>query len=204
MTQKDETGWKSKVDGWLYNLEISYNQKTRAFHPHIHVLALGSFWKREELSDTWSRYARQRGLSADPRLGAHVSLVKSDSPDALMKSVLEVCKYTIKPLELEIPSRAIEAIVESMHCPNDAPDARIQTVGYGGAIHPRPDGDSSYWKCLGGLRKALAEGVIDLEHSPDAWAQILNALSNDVVAYNGLLRSYDAARAVHQASHLDE
>ena len=43
-----------KIDGAFYTTEYTYNDKTKEWHPHIHIFALISDWiDQEELSETW-------------------------------------------------------------------------------------------------------------------------------------------------------
>ena len=45
--------WKHHVSGGFYVIEITLNQKTGLWHPHVHVLADGSFWRQEAIKNGW-------------------------------------------------------------------------------------------------------------------------------------------------------
>ena len=43
-----------KIDGGFYTTEYTYNEKTKQWHPHIHIFALINDWiDQEELAETW-------------------------------------------------------------------------------------------------------------------------------------------------------
>ena len=43
-----------KIDGAFYTTEYTYNDKTKQWHPHIHIFALLNEWiDQEELAETW-------------------------------------------------------------------------------------------------------------------------------------------------------
>ena len=43
-----------KIDGAFYTTEYTYNEKTKQWHPHIHIFALLNEWiDQEELAETW-------------------------------------------------------------------------------------------------------------------------------------------------------
>ena len=43
-----------KIDGAFYTTEYTYNDKTKQWHPHIHIFALLTDWiDQEELAETW-------------------------------------------------------------------------------------------------------------------------------------------------------
>lgn len=47
--------WKQHVIGGTYTLEISYNAKRKQWHPHLHVIADGTFFSQSLLSANWLR-----------------------------------------------------------------------------------------------------------------------------------------------------
>lgn len=47
---------KAKIKGCLRRIETTWSWKHRGWHVHMHVAYGGSFWRTEDLSDTWRRY----------------------------------------------------------------------------------------------------------------------------------------------------
>lgn len=47
--------WKLRAAGGLYTVEVTYNPKTGQWHPHIHVVAEGSYIPQRELASEWER-----------------------------------------------------------------------------------------------------------------------------------------------------
>jgi hypothetical protein len=51
---------KAKIKGCLRRIETTWSWKHRGWHVHMHVAYGGSFWRTEDLSDTWRRYGAGR------------------------------------------------------------------------------------------------------------------------------------------------
>ena len=47
--------WKTHVDGAIATLQVTLPEATGKWHPHLHVLAVGSFFPRELLLEAWSK-----------------------------------------------------------------------------------------------------------------------------------------------------
>lgn len=45
--------WKRHVRGAIATIEVTFNQNTRQFHPHLHVIADGSYWDQKSIASTW-------------------------------------------------------------------------------------------------------------------------------------------------------
>jgi len=45
--------WKTRVRGGIFFLEVTQNQRTRMWHPHLHVLVEGDYFPQKLLSETW-------------------------------------------------------------------------------------------------------------------------------------------------------
>jgi len=45
--------WKSKVINGVYTIEITYNRKTKRWHPHLHLIVDGEYYEKRELSRDW-------------------------------------------------------------------------------------------------------------------------------------------------------
>jgi hypothetical protein len=45
--------WREKVKGGVYVLEVTVNHATGRWHPHLHVLYSGLFWRQRGLSECW-------------------------------------------------------------------------------------------------------------------------------------------------------
>lgn len=45
--------WKRHVSGGFYVIEITLNHKTGLWHPHVHILADGEFWRQESIKCGW-------------------------------------------------------------------------------------------------------------------------------------------------------
>ena len=94
----------SAVAGWLRTLEVTRNDRTGEWHPHIHVLLAvePDYWAgRNYVSHArWVAVWREvLGLDYEPSVEVH--RVRSRGPkDALMAAAQEVAKYTVKDADL--------------------------------------------------------------------------------------------------------
>ena len=85
-----------KIDGAFYTTEYTYNDKTKQWHPHIHIFALLADWiDQEELAETWHEITLDSYVVAIRR-------VKKTKEHAYAKAVADVCKYALKFSDLSL------------------------------------------------------------------------------------------------------
>lgn len=130
--------------GFIRSLEVTYNEQTREFHPHLHVLMLMKYdyWdfkivdgKRKRMPflsqsdyiDYW-----QRACDLDYRPSVDITTVKrkrGNKKDSLERVAIEVSKYAFKPIDITNLSDydkryVILSLIKGL--------ARVRQVGYGG------------------------------------------------------------------------
>lgn len=97
---QDDARFKRAVKGFIRSFEVTYNKERDDYHPHIHWLcAVGNDYFDNEknylthsyLLKKWSKY-----MELDYLAGCHVEAV-----DNAEKSIAEVSKYVIKPIEIK-------------------------------------------------------------------------------------------------------
>ena len=85
-----------KIDGAFYTTEYTYNEKTKQWHPHIHIFALLNEWMdQEELAETW------HDITLDSYI-VDIRRVKKTKEHGYAKGVAEVCKYALKFSDLSM------------------------------------------------------------------------------------------------------
>ena len=85
-----------KIDGGFYTTEYTYNEKTKEWHPHIHIFALLNEWiDQEELAETW------HDITLDSYI-VDIRRVKKTKEHGYSKAVAEVCKYALKFSDLSL------------------------------------------------------------------------------------------------------
>jgi plasmid rolling circle replication initiator protein Rep len=85
-----------KIDGGFYTTEYTYNEKTKQWHPHIHIFALINDWiDQEELAETW------HDITHDSYI-VDVRRVRKTKEHGYSKAVAEVCKYALKFSDLSL------------------------------------------------------------------------------------------------------
>ena len=75
--------FKERVIGGFKALEITFNEKSRTWHPHFHILLIGWFIEQSWLSETWEKYTG----------GKIVDIRKVRD---LQRGIKEVTKYVTK------------------------------------------------------------------------------------------------------------
>lgn len=90
--------WRSRVIGGVYTIEITRNADTGDWHPHLHAVVDGSFYKQSDLSADWS--AASGGSTI-----VHIQSVPSRASVAAY-----ISKYVSKPAQM--PSWTNETICE--------------------------------------------------------------------------------------------
>lgn len=96
--------WKAHVRGAIATIEVTLNAETGKWHPHLHVLADGTFWDQRSISRTWER-------------------VTGDSPIVYIEAVRGrgkvakyVAKYAAKPGDIaQWPAEAINEYAAAIH-----------------------------------------------------------------------------------------
>lgn len=98
--------------GYMKAMEITYNQKTDTYHPHIHCLfAVNAgyfshgYIKKDEWQEIWSK-----AMHSDRTLIVHVEALKNSKA----KAVAEVAKYPVKPadlLKIRSKKKAVAALI---------------------------------------------------------------------------------------------
>lgn len=95
---KGFTEWKA-VKGYYRCLEVTYNAVADTYHPHYHVLLLvdEDYFKKDYVSrdrwlDIWRQCYRDSSIVA-----VDVRALRGSTPQQLLKSLNETCKYTVKP-----------------------------------------------------------------------------------------------------------
>ena len=103
---------KANLLGYMKAMELTYNQQTDTYHPHIHcLLAVRSSYftkgyiKKSEWQGIWSQ-----AMKADRELIVHVETIKNSTA----KAVAEVAKYPVKAtdlLKIENEELAVNALL---------------------------------------------------------------------------------------------
>lgn len=95
--------WKGRAQGGFWAFEVTKNDTTGLWHPHIHCLVHADWIPQDQLSEQWSKITHGSSV-------VHVSLVeKHDS------AIREVTKYLAKPLHRSVEFNP-ETIVEVIKC----------------------------------------------------------------------------------------
>lgn len=86
--------WQSKVTGGAAFLEVTYNPDRCSWHAHLHLLCVGSYFPKTELSNTWLR------ITGD----SHITDIRlANSPQ---HAATYVTKYVSKPFDAELTRNA--------------------------------------------------------------------------------------------------
>jgi hypothetical protein len=96
--------WQRHVRGGIATVEVTRNPRTGQWHPHLHVLADGTYWKQSQLSAAW------RAVTGDSPI-VDIRAVRSRNAAAQY-----VAKYAAKPLDMRgWPLDAIADLAAALH-----------------------------------------------------------------------------------------
>ena len=85
-----------KVQGAMYSYENTYNEKTKEWHPHIHMFALVDQWiDQQEFAEYWE------SITGDSMI-VDVRRAKKQKGFGYSKAAAEVCKYALKFGDLSV------------------------------------------------------------------------------------------------------
>lgn len=108
--------WKKRIVGGLHVVEITWNHAKHQWHPHIHALIDGEYWKQSDIADQWQQ------VTGDSRI-VDIRMVYGRSA-----AINYVVKYVAKSqLSDKIPAARIVEWAENTH------GARM--VGTFGSLH---------------------------------------------------------------------
>lgn len=130
--------YKSVIKGYFRSLEITVNEKTRTFHPHLHVMLLVplsynprsvSYLSHDEILQDWRDVCDdQRITQIDIRLAynPHQSDMPSGSDYTIEAAALELAKYAAKvPVRCYVPEVIVPLLRSLRH---------RRTVSFGGVM----------------------------------------------------------------------
>lgn len=96
---RQQLAWKRRVDGGVYTIEVTRNDSTGRWHPHLHVIIDGEYFPHHELMDAWRQALSSCDLWADlvpgDRVIVHISAVHNRK-----KLARYIAKYIAKPADL--------------------------------------------------------------------------------------------------------
>ena len=122
---------KNAVVGYIRGLEVSYNEKEKTFHPHLHVLLHMSknyfnenYIKQKEWREIW-----QNAMNLDYAPQVNIKIFKKKKETS--KELAEISKYIIKMSDIiNLPDKELDEVVFWL---DTALDSRRQ-IGYGGTF----------------------------------------------------------------------
>jgi len=135
--------WKSHVGGGAAFLEIVQSQDRSGWHPHLHVIAEGTFFPHEQLSRTWYE------ITGDS------SITFIQAPRDFNTIGHYVCKYATKAAEHTIYDQP-EALAEAMSATRGRHLCQCFGTWRGVELTPKAF-DGVGWVRISSLNKLLAE-----------------------------------------------
>lgn len=95
-TAKKRIRWKDRFPGGVRSLEVKKGKNSKLWHPHYHCLVLQDYkqkdfyWLRDEWKSAVQNYSMDEG-------SVWIKEVKQNGAYSLLKAVVEVLKYILKP-----------------------------------------------------------------------------------------------------------
>ena len=102
---RDSNFWKDRVKGYFRSLEITFNERANSVHPHFHIMLHMAddyfhgykYTKQEKWLEAWRKAYKDYNITQ-----VDIRNINQKSKSALMKSLCEVVKYSIKPSTFKI------------------------------------------------------------------------------------------------------
>lgn len=91
--------WKQNMLGGVYTTEVSWNAKRKQWHPHIHAIVDGKYWKQSEIADCWqiasddSRIVDVRFIYNRESQTRYLATYASKSSDLKSVPTDRICEY---------------------------------------------------------------------------------------------------------------
>jgi len=143
--------WKDRVDGGVAFLEITFNNRSSQWHPHLHCVVSSSFLQQSELSQHW-HVASKDSFIVDVRA---------------IRNRHHVARYVVKYATKPIPAKVVfdqSRLTEMMR----ALTGRRLILSFGNwqklSLTDTPDSEG--WECLMSLEVLFANAK-----AGDEWAQ---------------------------------
>ena len=206
---RNQTPWSSRVKGYLWTLEVTFNNRARSWHPHIHILFDGKFYPNEELSAAWNARLQRRGLEGRAIVGkayfmddrGHKHFL-SGGPETTEKAITacleEVSKYTLAPVESRgTPAEAIAELAGALY-------GRVLRGSVGTLALHKPLKVKKFWIKAGSMSQILDQSSLSFLKNPlDQKALLIKAAQHPAV-WNNLIQNYEFFYRVQQASNVAE
>lgn len=145
-------GWRNSQVGGASFIEISYNNKKKRWHPHLHVISEGKYISQRELSSMWKE------VSGDSFI-VDVRAIKDDA-----KVANYVTKYASKGIDGKYINDQ-ELLIEAMKCLHGR--KVITTYGKWRGFKLLSAESEEEWICIGALaeiqKKAKSRDVASLK-----------------------------------------
>ena len=192
--------FREKVLGGLFNVEITYNRRSKTYHPHVHILCEAAYIPVRDLSAKWAAFAGRRGLTASPTASAYIKRLPCGNQAMLAQSILECTKYVVKPIEAEVNQSVIFELADSLHTPRSSGVKRLRLRQLFGQWKLRPTISSSYWDLLGGVKAAISEAAKAAYPDPTILSAILSSVQQGSPEHLYLIQLCPELEYVHLAS----
>lgn len=206
-----EQEWKNRVNGYIWNAEVTYNAKEDTWHPHIHLLWDGVYWPRQSFSERWSSYAAHRGLHADPKRSVWIRKAfvldqlpngktyrRTDlrSPQDILHALLEVTKYQIKIPKTKDGTRFLELHLGLF---------QHRMFGSAGNLKILTDQKPpSTYQFVAGLDRVFSDPESPWQFDPEFRRDLVDAIFRDPAELPILIRKYDLVDLLVQADNQPE
>jgi plasmid rolling circle replication initiator protein Rep len=105
--------FKDMVNGTARTIEITYNEKSKTFHPHFHVIMMwkGDIGSEDYIINRWLNLVRGEGHVADIKGQEGHTLYERDN--GILGAILETFKYSVKNDDLnDLPLYAFHELIE--------------------------------------------------------------------------------------------
>jgi hypothetical protein len=203
---RNQQPWSSFVRGYLWNLEVTFNNRKSTWHPHIHILYDGGFYPIGELDHAWTQRLQRRGLEGraivgkayfmDERGHKHFLTEATEQNEKAISACLEeVSKYTLAPVESRgTPAEAVAELAGALY-------GRILRGSVGSLALHKPLKMPNFWIKAGSMSQLLDESSLSFLKNPIDQKNLLIKAAQHPAVWNNLIQNYEFFYRVQQASN---
>jgi hypothetical protein len=208
---RNNPDWGKRVDGYIWNLEVTMNPKTQEWHPHIHILYDGRYWPIDSAKATWRRLNETVGLPVSEGYdGVWIERLyfkdkdgkkrPVNSPDEFRMAAAEISKYNVKPLEAGVVrNEDVVEVLQSLF--NTRRFGAVGTLDINAEKKRKAAVEKNLnvgpkWSMLGSFLRLESEG--EFNDDPAIYVRTLEQLSSDLPALASVLRKHARLAAASQ------
>lgn len=127
--------WKAKIKGGVWFFQITQNEKSKQWHPHLHIIADGLYFDQKDLSNLWAKISNGSTI-------VDIRAVKDQRKAAKYVARYATAPCNISDLSMDDGIEVFEALESRRICGTFGTGRKIK-------LSPEKPKDKESWEFLG-------------------------------------------------------